>query len=61
MTHPPQEGQTLVGSMFNEPMRVAAVRAGGTRRWMLGLVGLCELKVCCLSNERTRQRSIGKR
>jgi len=36
----PQEGQVLVGSLFNEPMRVETVRPNGAGSWVLGLVGL---------------------
>jgi superfamily II DNA or RNA helicase len=35
-----QEGQVLVGSLFNEPMRVETVRASGPNAWVIGLVGL---------------------
>ena len=37
---PIQEGQTLTGPLFNEPMRVETVRSGGDGSWTLGLVGL---------------------
>jgi len=33
------EGQILTGSLFNEPMRVETVRAGGDGTWVTGLVG----------------------
>ena len=36
----PHEGQILRGSLFNEPMRVETVRAGGDGTWVLGLVGV---------------------
>src|SRR5271166_5210503 len=39
MTHPPQEGQILIGPLFKEPVRVVTVHTSGTRRWVLGLVG----------------------
>jgi hypothetical protein len=32
-------GSLLVGSLFNEPMRVETVRAGGDGTWTVGLVG----------------------
>jgi superfamily II DNA or RNA helicase len=35
-----QIGQTLTGSLFNEPMRVETVAASGERSWVLGLVGM---------------------
>jgi len=34
-----REGQTLVGSLFNEPMRVVTVQVGGNGTWIVGLVG----------------------
>jgi len=37
--HPIREGQVLTGSLFNEPMRVETVRAGGDGTWTVGLVG----------------------
>ena len=33
------EGQTLIGSLFNEPMRVETIRASGDDTWTVGLVG----------------------
>ncbi|MBN1547663.1 MAG: DEAD/DEAH box helicase family protein, partial [Syntrophaceae bacterium] len=33
------EGQILIGPMFNEPMRVETIRAGGDGIWTVGLVG----------------------
>jgi hypothetical protein len=36
---PIREGQTLVGSLFIEPMRVETVRANGPGSWIAGLVG----------------------
>ena len=36
---PVEEGQVLTGSLFNEPMRVEAVRANGNDTWVVGLVG----------------------
>ncbi len=36
---PIQEGQVLIGPLFNEPMRVETVRSGGTGVWEAGLVG----------------------
>ncbi|MCL5021899.1 MAG: SNF2-related protein [Nitrospirae bacterium] len=36
---PFKEGQILVGSLFNEPMRVETVRANGPNTWVVGLVG----------------------
>jgi hypothetical protein len=35
-----QAGQTLVGSLFNEPMRVETVRPVNSDTWSLGLVGV---------------------
>jgi len=34
-----REGQILIGPLFNEPMRVETVRAGGSDAWTVGLVG----------------------
>ena len=34
------DGQILIGPMFNEPMRVENVRAGGDGIWAVGLVGI---------------------
>jgi hypothetical protein len=34
-----REGQIIKGSLFDEPMRVEMVRAGGHDTWVLGLVG----------------------
>ncbi len=39
-TAPFRAGQTLTGSLFNEPMRVETVRANGPSTWVAGLVGL---------------------
>ncbi len=36
---PIQEGQVLIGSLFNEPMRVETVRQHGPNTWIAGLVG----------------------
>jgi len=36
---PPRAGQTLIGPLFNEPMRVETVSAIGDSSWALGLVG----------------------
>jgi len=36
---PLREGQILTGSLFNEPMRVETVQAGGRGTWVVGLVG----------------------
>lgn len=36
---PFQPGQTLIGPLFNEPMRVETVAAAGERAWAVGLVG----------------------
>ena len=36
---PPQEGQRLIGPLFDEPMLVETVRAAGPGAWTLGLVG----------------------
>lgn len=36
---PIREGQTLEGSLFNEPMRVETVRSQGPDSWVVGLVG----------------------
>lgn len=33
------EGQIVIGSMFNEPMRVETVRSSGSETWQVGLVG----------------------
>ena len=38
-TAPFRPGQTLVGPLFNEPMRVETVTAAGASSWALGLVG----------------------
>jgi superfamily II DNA or RNA helicase len=35
-----QEGQILIGSLFNEPMRVETVSAQGPNVWSVGLVGM---------------------
>ena len=37
--NPFREGQVLIGSLFNEPMRVETIRANGTDSWVAGLVG----------------------
>jgi len=37
---PIHEGCILIGSLFNEPMRVETVRAGGDEIWTVGLVGI---------------------
>ena len=34
------EGCIVADSLFNEPMRVETVRAGGDRTWTFGLVGM---------------------
>lgn len=34
-----QEGSIVIGSLFNEPMRVETVRTSGDGRWTVGLVG----------------------
>jgi len=41
MDAPPtiREGQVLIGSLFNEPMRVEVVRTSGPETWIVGLVG----------------------
>ena len=33
------EGQILIGSLFNEPMRVEIVQASGDGAWTVGMVG----------------------
>jgi len=33
-------GQILIGSLFNEPMRVETVASNGSESWVVGLVGL---------------------
>jgi len=33
------EGCVVIGSLFNEPMRIETVRAGGDGTWTAGLVG----------------------
>src|SRR5437764_6978761 len=38
-TAPLRVGQTLVGPLFNEPMRVETVSAAGNGSWVVGLVG----------------------
>ena len=38
-TAPFRVGQTLIGPLFNEPMRVETVAQAGTSSWALGLVG----------------------
>src|SRR5437667_5434130 len=38
-TAPLRVGQTLVGPLFNEPMRVETVTATGNTSWVVGLVG----------------------
>src|SRR5271154_6071044 len=38
-TAPLRVGQTLVGPLFNEPMRVETVSSAGNTSWMVGLVG----------------------
>ena len=40
-----QEGQTLVGPLFAEPMRVETVRPQGAGAWQVGLVGTRSLSV----------------
>ena len=37
---PVSEGQTISGSLFNEPMRVETVRKNGPDTWVLGLSGV---------------------
>ena len=32
-------GQILIGSLFNEPMRVETVQSNGAASWIVGLVG----------------------
>lgn len=32
-------GQIIIGSIFNEPMRVETVQVNGTASWVVGLVG----------------------
>ncbi|MFL5330481.1 MAG: helicase-related protein [Gemmataceae bacterium] len=39
-TAPLNVGQTLTGSLFNEPMRVETVAAAGAGSWIVGLVGM---------------------
>src|SRR5262245_50390184 len=34
-----REGQILIGSLFNEPMRVETVQPNGASSWVAGLVG----------------------
>ena len=36
---PISPGQILIGSLFNEPMRVETVQANGPASWVVGLVG----------------------
>src|SRR5208337_5669361 len=38
-TAPLRVGQTLIGPLFNEPMRVESVSAAGNSSWVVGLVG----------------------
>lgn len=38
-TAPFRVGQTLIGPLINEPMRVETVAAAGTSSWAVGLVG----------------------
>ncbi len=38
-TAPLRVGQTLIGPLFNEPMRVETVSAAGSSSWVVGLVG----------------------
>ena len=38
-TAPLRVGQTLIGPLFNEPMRVETVAAAGNSSWVVGLVG----------------------
>src|SRR6266404_1800212 len=38
-TAPFRVGQTLIGPLFNEPMRVETVAPAGAASWALGLVG----------------------
>jgi len=35
-----REGCVVIGSLFNEPMRVETVRVGGDGTWTVGLVGI---------------------
>lgn len=37
---PLREGQVLTGPLFNEPVRVETVRAGGPGSWVVGVVGV---------------------
>ena len=39
-TAPLRVGQTLIGPLFNEPMRVETVSAAGSSSWVVSLVGL---------------------
>ena len=38
-TTPFKQGQVLIGTLFNEPMRVETVRMTGAESWFVGLVG----------------------
>jgi len=38
-TTPFRQGQVLIGTLFNEPMRVEIVRTTGADSWVVGLVG----------------------
>src|SRR5947207_8377014 len=40
VTAPLSVGQTLIGPLFNEPMRVETVAPAGAGSWVVGLVGL---------------------
>src|ERR1051325_7030920 len=39
-TNRAQPGQILIGSLFNEPVRVETVSSNGADSWVLGVVGL---------------------
>lgn len=48
-----QPGRTVMGPLFNEPMRIETVRPGGVDTWVVGLVGLQSerFRSVTLSNE----------
>jgi superfamily II DNA or RNA helicase len=39
MTHAPTPGQTVIGPLFSEPMRIETAMGNGSDSWSLGLVG----------------------
>ena len=48
----PSLGQTLVGPLFNEPMRVETVQSNGAASWIVGFVG--QLRALSQGNDHRR-------